>query len=183
MLSPSLFTDGIFKHCKGLQRLSFVSPSEVIIWDSRTTLQCTEDSKKNNRTKFFCCFFLDNSVQICVGSVIGRSNVSNFNNPSGGRPRLDHRDKIQFRRVHFGVFDVSFRASGTQLGSDTYSNSNFKPHKGTFQKLLSGSCPLRGGGVPPLSAKGFWAGWLSVKGGRGVPPNSAKENSAKKQVF
>ena len=109
--------------------------------------------KKNNRTKFFCCFFLDNSVQICVGSVISRSNVSNFNNPSGGRPRLDHRDKIQFRRVHFGVFDVLFRASGTQLGSDTYSNSNFKPHKGTFQKLLSGFCPLRGGGYPtfPLS--------------------------------
>ena len=55
---------------------------------------------------------------------------------------------------------------------------------GTFQKLLSGFFPLRGGGgVPPLSGKGFWAGWFSVKGGRGVPPNSAKENPAKKQVF
>ena len=29
--------------------------------------------------------------------------------------------------------------------------------KGPFQKLLSGFFPLRGG-VPPLSAKGFWAG-------------------------
>ena len=36
------------------------------------------------------------------------------------------------------------------------------------QKLLSGFCPLRGGGVPPLSANLFWAQWLSVKGG--VPP-------------
>ena len=28
--------------------------------------------------------------------------------------------------------------------------------QGTFQKLLCGFCPLRGGGVPPLSAKGFF---------------------------
>ena len=40
-----------------------------------------------------------------------------------------------------------------------------------------------GGGVPPLSVKGFWAQYFSVKGGKGVPPNSAKENSCKKQVF
>ena len=132
-------------------------------------MQCTEDSKKNNRTKFFCCFFLDNSVQICVGSVIGRSNVSNFNNPSGGRPRLDHQDKIQFRRVHFGVFDVSFRASGTQLGSDTYSNSNFKPHKGTFQKLLSGFCPLRGGVYPPFPLRVFGQDDCPLRGEGGTP--------------
>ena len=36
--------------------------------------------------------------------------------------------------------------------------------------------------ILPLSAKLFWAQWLSVKGG-GVPPKSAKENYAKKQVF
>ena len=42
--------------------------------------------------------------------------------------------------------------------------------KGTCQKLLSGFCPLRGGeGKPRLSAKLFWAQWLSVKGGRGTP--------------
>ena len=45
-----------------------------------------------------------------------------------------------------------------------------------------GFCPLRGGGgVPPLSAKLFWAQLFSVKGGG--TPHSAKENSAKKQVF
>ena len=42
---------------------------------------------------------------------------------------------------------------------------------------------LGGGGVPPNSAKSFWAEWFSVKGGRGVSLNSAMENSAKKQVF
>ena len=40
-----------------------------------------------------------------------------------------------------------------------------------------------GGGVPPNSAKSFWAECFFVKGGRGVPRNSAKGNSAKKQVF
>ena len=30
-------------------------------------------------------------------------------------------------------------------------------YKGSYQKLLSGFFPLRGGGVPPLSAKLFWA--------------------------
>ena len=29
--------------------------------------------------------------------------------------------------------------------------------KGTCQKRFSGFCPLRGGGVPPNSVKGFWA--------------------------
>ena len=53
---------------------------------------------------------------------------------------------------------------------------------GSRQKLLSGFFPLRGG-LPPNSAKGFWAEWFSVKGGRGVPPNSAKENLANIQVF
>ena len=40
-----------------------------------------------------------------------------------------------------------------------------RSHKGTFQKRFSRFCPLRGGGYPPLSAKLFWAQWLSVKGG------------------
>ena len=30
--------------------------------------------------------------------------------------------------------------------------------KGGLQKLLNGFFPLRGGGVPPIPAKGFWAG-------------------------
>ena len=38
-------------------------------------------------------------------------------------------------------------------------------------------------GGTPNSAKGFRAEWFPVKGGRGLPPNSTKENSAKKQVF
>ena len=41
-------------------------------------------------------------------------------------------------------------------------DEHFILNKGTRQKLLSGFCPLRGGRVPP---------------------NSAKKNSAKKQVF
>ena len=40
-----------------------------------------------------------------------------------------------------------------------------------------------GGEVPPNSANGFGAEWFSVKGGGLVTPNSAKENSAKKQAF
>ena len=47
-----------------------------------------------------------------------------------------------------------------------------KFRKGGCQKLL---------GI--FSAKGFWAGLFSVKGGGGYPPNSAKEKSAKKQVL
>ena len=43
--------------------------------------------------------------------------------------------------------------------------------KGRRQKLLSGFFPL-GGGVPPISAKGFFEKWFSAKGvgGVGVPP-------------
>ena len=48
-------------------------------------------------------------------------------------------------------------------------------YKGTLQKLLCGFCPLREGGTP-LSAKLFWAQWLSVKGG-GVTPLSVKEKT------
>ena len=47
-------------------------------------------------------------------------------------------------------------------------------YKKSCQKRFSGFCPLRGVGVPPFSAKLFWAQWLSVKGG-GEPPNSVKE--------
>ena len=43
--------------------------------------------------------------------------------------------------------------------------SSIKMHnKGSCQKRFSGFFPLRGG-VPPLSAKLFWAQWFSVKGG------------------
>ena len=42
-----------------------------------------------------------------------------------------------------------------------------------FKNYLTGFFPLRGG-VPPLSAKFFWAQWLSVKGG-GCTPLSVKE--------
>ena len=40
----------------------------------------------------------------------------------------------------------------------TFIAKNETTSKGTFQKLLSDFFPLRGGGVPPLSVKGFWAG-------------------------
>ena len=40
-----------------------------------------------------------------------------------------------------------------------------------------------GGGVPPLSAKLFWAQWLSVKGERGYPPIPLRKKSAKKTAI
>ena len=58
--------------------------------------------------------------------------------------------------------------------------TNFQAVKGRCQKLLSGFFPSRGG-VPPLSAKLFWAQCLSVKGG-GVPPNSVKEKNGSKRA-
>ena len=54
--------------------------------------------------------------------------------------------------------------------------------KGSFQKRFSGFCPLRGG-LPPLSAKLFWAQWLSVKGRVGYPPIPLRKKSAKKRLF
>ena len=47
--------------------------------------------------------------------------------------------------------------------------------KGTRQKLLSGFFPLRGGGYPPFPLRVFGQDDFPL---RGVPPNSAKENSA-----
>ena len=49
----------------------------------------------------------------------------------------------------------------------------------SLQKLLSGFFPLRGGGLPPISAMGFWAEWLSVNGGGGYPPIPLRKKSAK----
>ena len=54
------------------------------------------------------------------------------------------------------------------------------PPKGTFQKRFSGFCPLRG--YPPCPLTFFGPTDCPLRGG-GVPPNSAKENSPKKQVF
>ena len=54
--------------------------------------------------------------------------------------------------------------------------------KGSRQKLLNRFFPLRGG-VPPLSAKLFWAQWFSVKGGWVVPPNSVKKTPLKNGYF
>ena len=49
-----------------------------------------------------------------------------------------------------------------------------KDNKGGFQKCFSGFFFVKGGGVPPLSAKEkklFFSGCFSVKGGGGgVPP-------------
>ena len=56
---------------------------------------------------------------------------------------------------------------------------NAKPEQGTRQKLLSGFFPLRGG-VPPHSAKLFWAQLFSVKGGGDTP---LRKKSAKKYLF
>ena len=56
-------------------------------------------------------------------------------------------------------------------------------HKGTCQKPFSGFCPLRGGwGYPPFPLRVFGQDDFPLRGG-GVPPNSAKENSAKKADF
>ena len=53
--------------------------------------------------------------------------------------------------------------------------------KGTYQKRFSGIRPLRGGGgYPPFPLRKktfFFSHWFSVKGGVGVPPNSAKEKN------
>ena len=52
---------------------------------------------------------------------------------------------------------------------------------GTCQKRFSGIRPLRGGwGYPPFPLRKktfFFSHWFSVKGGVGVPPNSAKEKN------
>ena len=56
-------------------------------------------------------------------------------------------------------------------------------NKGARQKLLSGFYPLRGRGVyPPFLLSFFEHNDCPLRGG-GVPPKSAKENSAKKQFF
>ena len=54
--------------------------------------------------------------------------------------------------------------------------------KGACQKLLSGSFPLLGGGLPPHSAKFFLAQWLSVKGMGRYPPFPLMKKSAKKHA-
>ena len=54
--------------------------------------------------------------------------------------------------------------------------------KGTRQKLLSGFFPLRGG-VPPISAKVFWAGSFFVKGGGGHPPIPLRKIPLKSSFF
>ena len=46
--------------------------------------------------------------------------------------------------------------------------------KGSFQKLFSGFCPLRGGGYPPFPLSFFEHIDCPLRGG-GVPPNSVKE--------
>ena len=48
--------------------------------------------------------------------------------------------------------------------------TNAFSHKGTLQKLLSGF-------------KGFWAGWFSVKGGRGCPPIRLRKILLKSSFF
>ena len=48
---------------------------------------------------------------------------------------------------------------------------------GGFQKLLSGTLPLRGGGDPLFPLRVFGQDDLQLRG-EGVPPDSAKENSA-----
>ena len=55
------------------------------------------------------------------------------------------------------------------------------PCKGPFQKLLSGFFPLRGG-YPPFPLRVFGQDDFLLRGEEGTP-DSAKENSAKKQVF
>ena len=52
---------------------------------------------------------------------------------------------------------------------------------GALQKLLSGFFPLRGG-YPPFPLSFFGHNDFPLRGG-GVPPNSVKEKSTKKQLF
>ena len=61
-------------------------------------------------------------------------------------------------------------------------NKNSELLKGGCQKLLSGFFPLRGGGYSPFPLRVFGQDDFPLRG-RGVPPNSAKENSAETQVF
>ena len=52
--------------------------------------------------------------------------------------------------------------------------------KGSCHLRFSGIRPLRGGGYPPFPLRKktfFFSHWFSVKGGVGVPPNSAKEKN------
>ena len=46
--------------------------------------------------------------------------------------------------------------------------------KGTYQKLLSGFFPLRGGGYPPIPLSFFGHNDFPLRGG-GEPPNSIRE--------
>ena len=54
---------------------------------------------------------------------------------------------------------------------------------GNPSKTFLGIMPVKGGGVPPLSAKLFWAQWLSVKGGGEYPPIPLRKKSAKNSYF
>ena len=56
--------------------------------------------------------------------------------------------------------------------------------KGTCQKVFCRFFSVKGGGqgYPPFPLRVFGQDDFLIRGGRGVPPNSAKENSAKKQV-
>ena len=55
--------------------------------------------------------------------------------------------------------------------------------KGTFQKLLSGFCPLRGGEYPPFPLRVFGQDDFPLRGGGGYPPIPLRKIPLKRQVF
>ena len=75
-----------------------------------------------------------------------------------------HLTVFSFFPVFFRSARTSYRAFRCRKIFPAPSPSSPPPLWGR-QKLLSGFFPLiRGGGVTPISAKGFWAKWISGKG-------------------
>ena len=67
----------------------------------------------------------------------------------------------------FDTFPIVLKSSYQEYFSNNYIN------KGSCQKLLSGLF-RSGGGLSPLSAKGFLAKWFSIKGVGGGAPLTEK---------
>ena len=90
---------------------------------------------------------------------------------------------IQRQRIHKILFCKGCAKTAVNRETGTKcTTSTFMPWlKGGLQKLLSGFFPLRGGGVPPFPLRVFGQNDFPLRGGS--TPNSAKEKSAKKQLF
>ena len=110
--------------------------------------------------------------------------------PQQGRPRSGGESVwCNLCRGERSTWILHFALSNPQ---NTFRDkAHFEPrlyniHKGTFQKLLSGFCPLRGGLVPPNSVKEknlLFSHWFSVKGGGGYPPIPLRKIPLKSSFF